>query len=81
MSSESMEMTRTVVVKGRLVGPSTVELAEPIPAQPGSEIEVVARVKTPGRGRKLSEIVRSFPPGTRSKEDIDRQINEDRDSW
>jgi hypothetical protein len=81
MGFGSIEMTRTVVVKGRLVGPSTVELAEPISAQPGSEIEVVARVKTPGRGRKLSEIVSSFPPGTRTKEDIDRQINEDRDSW
>jgi hypothetical protein len=33
-----------------------------------------------GRG-KLSEILRSFPPGTRSKEDIDRQLNEERDAW
>ena len=71
-------MTRTVVIKGRVVGPQTVELDEPLPAQT-SEVEVVARIRTPGR--KLSEIIRSFPPGTRTKEDIDRQINEDRNSW
>jgi len=71
-------MTRTVVIKGRVVGPHTVELDEPLPEQT-SEVEVVARIKT--SGRKLSEIMQSFPPGTRTKEDIDRQINEERDSW
>jgi hypothetical protein len=74
-------MTRTVVVKGRLVGPSTVELAEPVAAQPGSEVEIVVRVTTAGGTGKLSEFLRSLPPGTRTKEDIDRQINEERDSW
>jgi hypothetical protein len=72
-------MTRTVVIKGRKVGPQTVELDEPLPEQ-ASEIEVLAHVKTEG-GRKLSEIIASFPPGKRSKEDIDRQIREDRDAW
>jgi hypothetical protein len=72
-------MTRTVVIKGRVVGPQTVELAEPLPDQT-SEVEVIARVKTSGRG-KLSDILRSFPPGTRRKEDIDRQVNEERDAW
>jgi hypothetical protein len=74
-------MTRTIVVKGRLVGPSTVELAEPVAAQPGSEVDVVARVTMPVGSGKLSDFLRSLPPGTRTKEDIDRQINEDRDSW
>jgi hypothetical protein len=36
-------MTRTVVIKGRVVGPSTVELAEPLPDQT-SEVEVLVRV-------------------------------------
>lgn len=72
-------MTRTVIIKGRVVGPQTVELAEPLPEQT-SEVEVIAHVKTAGRG-KLSDILRSFPPGTRSKEDIDRQVNEERDAW
>jgi hypothetical protein len=74
-------MTRTVIVKGRLVGPSTVELAEPVAAQPGSEVEVVARVTTPSGTGKLSDFLRSLPPGTRTKEEIDRQIDEERDSW
>ncbi len=74
-------MTRTRVIEGRLVGLSTVELAEPLSAQPGSEVEVLARVEKPGGRRKLSEILCSFPPGKRSKEDIDRQVREDRDSW
>lgn len=71
-------MTRTVIIKGRVVDPKTVELAEPLP-ELTSEVEVVARVRTPGRGN-LSDILRSFPPGTRSKEDIDRQVNEERSS-
>ena len=70
-------MTRTVIIKGRVVGPQTVELAQPLPEQTS---EVVARVKMAGRGN-LSDILRSFPPGTRSKEDIDRQVNEERDAW
>lgn len=72
-------MTRTVVIKGRVVGPHTVELDQPLPEQTNEVVDVVARVKT--SGRKLSEIISSFPPGTRTKEDIDRQINEERDSW
>jgi len=72
-------MTRTVIIKGRVVGPKTVELAEPLPEQT-SEVEVVARVKTIGRGN-LSDVLRSFPPGTRSKEDINRHVNEERGSW
>lgn len=71
-------MTRTIVIKGRVVGPRTVELDKPLPAQT-SEVQVLAHIKT--SCRKLSEIIRSFPSGTRTKEDIDRQINQERDSW
>lgn len=72
-------MTRTIVIKGHKVGPNTVELDQPLPEQ-ATQIEVLARVETEG-GRKLSEIIASFPPGKRSKEDIDRQIRDDRDAW
>ena len=72
-------MTRTVVIKGHKVGPSTVELDEPLPEH-ATQIEVLAHVKTEG-GRKLSEIIASFPPGKRSKEEIDPKIREDRDAW
>lgn len=72
-------MSRTVVVKGRVVGPNTVELEEPLPEQ-ARDVEVTARIddRVP---IKLSDYIRSLPPGTRSKEDIDRQIREERDSW
>jgi hypothetical protein len=71
-------MSRTVVIKGRVVGPSTVELDEPLPERT-SEVEVVARVVE--KSGKLSDYLRGLPPGTRSKEDIDRQIREERDAW
>ena len=72
-------MSRTVVIKGPVVGPSTVELEEPLPDRT-EEVEVVARVAD-RPGGKLSDYLRGLPPGTRSKEDIDRQIREERDSW
>ncbi len=72
-------MPRTVVIKGRVVGPSTVELEQPLPERT-REVEVVARVADKTNG-KLSDYLRSLPPGTRSKEDIDRQIREERDAW
>jgi hypothetical protein len=75
----NLEMSRTVVIKGRVVGPSTVELERPLPAHT-REVEVVARI-VDNDGGKLSDYLRSLPPGTRNKEDIDRQIREERDAW
>ena len=72
-------MSRTVVIKGRVVGPSTVELEEPLPERT-REVEVVAHVAEKS-GSKLSDYLRALPPGIRSKEDIDRQVREERDSW
>ena len=72
-------MPRTVVIKGRVVGPHTVELETALPDQT-REVEVVARVAD-RVGGKLSDYVRSLPPGPRSSDDIDRQIREERDSW
>jgi hypothetical protein len=77
---EEYPMTRTVVVKGRLVGPHAVGLDEPLPAQ-ASGIEVRARVETAGSRGAVTDFLRSLPPGTRTKEEIDRQINEERNSW
>lgn len=75
-------MVRAVVVKGHLVGPSSVELDEPVNSE-GREVEVIVRVPEPARGAKdgLATFLRSLPPGTRSKADIDQQIREERDSW
>jgi hypothetical protein len=40
----SFDMTRAVLIKGRKVGPNTVELDEPLPEE-ATDIEVVARVR------------------------------------
>ncbi len=72
-------MPRTVVVKGRAVGPHTVELETALPDRT-QEVEVVARVADTVGG-SLSDYVRALPAGTRSKDDIDRQLREERDSW
>jgi hypothetical protein len=72
-------MARTIVIKGRVVGPHTVELETALPDRT-EEVEVVARVADRVRG-KLSDYVRALSPGTRNKDDIDQQIREGRDSW
>jgi len=54
-------MTKTVVIKGHVVGPRTVELAEPVPSET-REVEVTARVpdegnahdRVTGRSRELA---------------------------
>ena len=71
------------VVKGRIINPTTVELDEPLIDTTG-EVEVLVRVadeKTNGGNEALSEFLRRLPPGLRTKEDIDRQIREEHDSW
>jgi hypothetical protein len=75
-------MQNTVVVKGRLTGPTSVELDQPVDDTTPSEVEVVIR-PAPAGGAKMSvsEFLRKLPRGTRSKEDIDRQIREERESW
>jgi hypothetical protein len=57
-----------------------VELAEPLPSG-AHDVEVVARVDVPGRPRRISEILRSFPPRTRTREAIGRELEEERDAW
>jgi hypothetical protein len=79
MVSEDPGMSRTVVIKGRVVGPHTVELETALPDRT-QEVEVVARVAD-RVGAKLSDYLRALPPGTRGKDDIDQQIREERDSW
>ncbi len=75
-------MSRAVIVKGHAVDGTTVRLEEPLPPD-AKEIEVVVRLQDkPGRSRqKLGDFLRSLPPGTRTQEDIDRQIAEERNSW
>lgn len=74
-------MERAIIVRGRLSGPRRIDLDEPVDEVTG-EVEVVVRsVEAKPARRSLADVLRSLPPGTRSKEDIDRQIAEERDSW
>ncbi len=76
-------MRRAIIVRGRLSGPRRIDLDEAVDEVTG-EVEVVVRVIEPAQEpprRKLLDVIRSLPPGTRSKEDIERQIAEERASW
>lgn len=75
-------MERAIIVKGRLNGPRRIDLDEPVEEVTG-EVEIVVRSVEPKAApkRDVFDVLRSLPPGTRTKEDIDRQIAEERDSW
>ena len=77
-------MVRAVVVKGHLVDSRRVELEEPVDVET-REVEIIVRVAEPARnasgGDSVAAFLRSLPPGTRSKADIDQQVREERESW
>ena len=78
-------MQRTVIIRGRLVGPTTVELDEPV-SDPDllGPVEVVLRIPADvaaDETQTLIEFLKSLPPGVRSKEEIDRQLADERASW
>jgi hypothetical protein len=76
-------MNRTVVVGGKLSDSRHVELDEPVTDLEGP-VEVVLRSiapETEGTGEDIFDFIAKLPPGTRSKEDIDQQLREERESW
>ena len=76
-------MERAIVVRGVLSDPLHIELAEPVTEIQG-EVEVVVRSASASQSQPRQDIfdfIASLPPGTRSKEEIDRQIQEERDAW
>ncbi len=76
-------MERAIVVRGILSDPLHIELAEPVTELRG-EVEIVVRPASASRPQSQQDIfdfIASLPPGTRSKEEIDRQIQEERDAW
>jgi hypothetical protein len=76
-------MHRAISVRGRLINPSTIELDEPVSEFTG-EVEVVLRSMTGAQTvptETVFEFLRRLPVGTRTKEDIDQQLGEERDSW
>jgi hypothetical protein len=73
-------MERGVVVRGKLHG-RHIELDEQVDELDG-EVEVFLRpvVATP-RPPDVLEVIASLPAGNRSKDDIDRQLADDRAGW
>ena len=74
-------MLRGVVMRGRLTG-RHIDLDGPVD-QPDGEVEVVVRPIESERAavENIFQFIRSLPAGTRTKDDIDRQLAEERDSW
>ena len=75
-------MQRTVVIRGRLVGPTTVELDEPVPdPELLGSVEVLLRIPAevaPSETQSMIEFLQNLPPGVRSKDEIDRQLADER---
>ena len=76
-------MQNAIVVRGRLVGPRNVELDEAV-QDLAADVEVIVRSRGAGVAApptNILDFLQSLPPGTRTKEDIDAQIREEREAW
>ncbi len=73
-------MERAIVVRGKLTDAQHIELDEPVTELEGPVEVVLRRVRseTEGQEEDIFDFIANLPPGTRSKEDIDRQIREER---
>jgi hypothetical protein len=75
-------MEQAVIVKGRVTDDRHIELDDSLGKRTGP-VEVNLRsVPTAEEGAEdILDFIARLPGGTRSKEDIDRQIRQERDSW
>jgi hypothetical protein len=68
---------RAIVVRGRLINLSTIELDEPVSELTG-DVEIVLRdvaaEDQTAKSETMFEFLRRLPVGTRTKEDIEQQI-------
>ena len=74
-------MERAVVVRGKLIDAQHIELDEPVTDLSGPVDVVLRRVPADIEGQDIFDFIAALPPGTRTKDDIDRQIHEDRKCW
>jgi hypothetical protein len=70
----------SAAVHGHLIDPKTIRLDEPLGSDQRS---IQVHLSTPRRGdaRLFVSLVRSFPEGTMTAEEIDREIEEVRGDW
>lgn len=76
-------MARAAVIKGHRVADDMVRLDRPLPAG-AAEVDVVLRLSNGAPASappNLADFLRSLPPGTRTKTDIDEQVRDERASW
>lgn len=75
-------MTTAMLIKGHLIGPTRVELDEPIDCAT-AEVEVLVRPPAqPALDEEpWSAYLAGLPIGVRSTADINSQIAQERDSW
>jgi hypothetical protein len=75
-------MERAIVVRGKLADSRHIELDEPVEEISGP-VEVVLRptAEAPSTEGDVFDFIASLPAGERSKEEIDRQVAAERDSW
>ena len=74
-----METVR--IIHGRIVGPRSVELEESLPAGQDPRVEVVVRPLATATLASAVDFLRSRASGSRTREEIDRQIDAARSSW
>lgn len=76
-------MERTVVVRGRVVDNRHIELDEPVEEVSGA-VEVTLRpaaAPVEEEDEDILDFLARITRGTRSKEEIDRYLHEERESW
>jgi hypothetical protein len=76
-------METALILRGRLSDPRHIELDEAVAGIEG-EVEVVLRavvVPSPPDVVDVFDLISAVAPGTRTKDDIDRQLAEDRGAW
>ena len=76
-------MQDAIVVKGRLIGPRNVELEQSV-SNANEHVEVIVHMGdqlASENGESIFAFLRRLPAGNRTKDEIDRQITEERDAW
>ena len=71
------------IIRGRLTGPTSVELDEAVSDAQG-EVQVIVPQSPYGaarNGENLVAFLERLPAGTRTKQEIDQQIQDERDGW
>lgn len=76
-------METALILRGRLSDSRHIELEEPISGLDGEVEVMVRRIPKPERPAAMDvfDFIANLSPGTRSKEDIDQQMAEERGSW